>query len=653
MNKPRRFLWALLAGVCAATLNITILSEYADRYIEPLLGRYWFLLRGPVQPPPEVIVVKVDDRTYDRLKEDPRYPLPRRRYVELLEALAAWKVRGVAFDLFLKGADRDSSSDEALAQAMRRVPAVLSTYEGPDGTMRPLELFRAAAEMEATSSFPADLSGLRRFPFLGQPSLGEAGARFLRDVALPGKSDLINFYGPGGTIASYSLSDVLQREDLAPDFRDKVVFVGYEVVLASTDVEFDSFASPFGKMYGVEIHASNAANLLSADWIKSLTPDVEYPVLSAIVFLGAFAVFVSNFLAGAAIYLGLAGLGAIFCYQAFLRNFYFSGLVTASAVLLLALIVRLIWHLWVTHRSRNEIRRVLSRVVAKPVMAKLLKDPLKLNLGGERSELTIMFTDIAGFSGLAEKTEDEALFALVSRYFSELNPITMQEGGAVLHFVADSLVIIWGAPLPAADGPDRAMRTAVAIQRKVQEFCAREGISPLKTRIGIHHGMCAVGNFGAEDHFAYTAIGDQVNIAARLEGLNKVFGSPILISRQVRDRLHGPDDSIRLGVFSVPGRKAPTELYANFLKPISAQAQNAWRDAWESFCKKEWDKAAHAFRLPAGLEPVLNTAAEFYLRQISLNRVLPPPPGWQGEIGLEKDEKKIIDLLLERVISPL
>lgn len=664
----------VLPSVAVIVLYVFLYAS-ATQGLEFMLFNLWFRIRGPVSPPSEIVIVGVDKESFQKINANSRLPFPRDRLAEAILKIKEAGATGVVADLLFSEPDSNPNGDLALAEALSSLPTILgmraeglledsSTRRLKEYTLEeaPIEMLSKRAFSLGSTEVPNSYGVLRLMPyrhveFNGKPvpPMGEAAARLLRQVEnIPRKGDFINYYGPAGSFATFSLWEVLMKDSqwVKHEFAGKLVFIGdYQTIGKAPGAFLDAHDTPYfgGRTFGVEILATIAANIVSQNWIRRVP---EWLEAGGIISFLALFIFFASLLPPLTAFLStllLINLWAIACYQAFLHGYYAPGFATGSLCLLVVITLRVAWSLFITQRSRNQVRKVLSHVVAKPVMAELLKDPSKLVLGGQRSELTIMFTDIAGFSALAEKGKDEDLFGLISRYFSELYPTTQAHGGSVLHFMADALLVVWGAPLPVPDGPSRAVQTALEIQEKLKSFCVRENLPLLKTRIGIHHGSCTVGNFGAKDHFTYTVIGDQVNIASRLEGLNKLFNSPILVSAEVKARQEEDKCFICLGSLSLPGREAPTEVYGHFLKPFDDVVVKRWNEALTFFSTGNWPKAREAFKQIANKEKRLEVAAEFYIEKISFFELFPLPAGWNGEIQIEKDERQTIMALVEKV----
>jgi adenylate cyclase len=231
-----------------------------------------------------------------------------------------------------------------------------------------------------------------------------------------------------------------------------------------------------------------------------------------------------------------------------------------------------LYRLVVEGRQRREMKRAFQSYLAPEVLREVLRDPATLKLGGDVRDVTLFFTDLQGFTGLAEHSEPHELVAFLNDYFTRMCRPVLAEHGVIDKFIGDAIMAFFGAPIASADHGRAAVRAAVhALQISAQiagEVAAR-GIPPIATRIGIHSGKAVIGNMGSQDRFDYTAIGDTVNLAARLEGANKAFGTHCLVSetawRMVGDDVLGRE----VGRIGVVGRDAPIRVY----EPLALREQ--------------------------------------------------------------------------------
>jgi len=236
------------------------------------------------------------------------------------------------------------------------------------------------------------------------------------------------------------------------------------------------------------------------------------------------------------------------------------GLVAVALSLLGALILN-----YATEgRQKAFIKKAFRHYLGAEVIEQLLADPDRLRLGGARREVTVFFSDIEGFSGFSERLDPEALTALLNDYLSEMGTILMEEGAYLDKYIGDAIVAFWNAPLDQPDHAARACRAALKCQRRLMELGpelqARAGV-PIRARIGLNTGEALVGNLGSKERFNYTLIGDAVNLASRLEGANKAFGTYVMVSEATWTAVCRTMTGRELGRLRVVGRRTPVRVY--------------------------------------------------------------------------------------------
>ncbi|MCF6191931.1 MAG: adenylate/guanylate cyclase domain-containing protein, partial [Candidatus Hydrothermae bacterium] len=283
----------------------------------------------------------------------------------------------------------------------------------------------------------------------------------------------------------------------------------------------------------------------------------------------------------------------------------------------LTLITHLAWRYEEEWRKRRWIRRVLGLYLSPDVLDTVLAQPNRLRLGGERREITVYFSDIRGFTTLAETLDPERLAELLNAYLSRVTAVLFAHGATLDKYLGDGVMAFWNAPLDQPDHVDRACAAAMDVQRVLEAWNRQRtarGDPPLWTGIGIHTGTAVVGNLGSPEHFDYTAVGDTVNTASRLEGLTRHFGVPVVVSEDVVQRCSRPFTFRPLGWVQVKGRQTPLAVFALRAEPYPHP------ESWQRFllCLKE-GRQDEALRLLHSLpeDPVV----EAYRRWIREGRL--------------------------------
>ena len=239
-------------------------------------------------------------------------------------------------------------------------------------------------------------------------------------------------------------------------------------------------------------------------------------------------------------------------------------LVVPVLAAVLAFVADLAWSYFVEGREKRRVKRLFSRYVSKDVYQQLLASPRDVGLGGERREMTVLFSDMRGFTTLSESGEAEDLVRQLNQYFTRMVEVVFAHRGTVDKFVGDMVMALFGAPLDDPDHADHAVQTALKMVEELQDLNRRwavEGRAALDIGIGINTGEMIAGNIGSDTIMSYTVIGDNVNLGARLESLNKDYGTRILISEATRRQLKGHYDVRALGEVTVKGKTRPVAIF--------------------------------------------------------------------------------------------
>jgi adenylate cyclase len=235
------------------------------------------------------------------------------------------------------------------------------------------------------------------------------------------------------------------------------------------------------------------------------------------------------------------------------------------------------------------------------VIERLKKDPNRLNLGGKRREVTILFSDIAGFTSISEKLKPEDLAALLNQYLTAVTDTILDTGATLDKYIGDAVMAFFGDPIDQPDHADRALRVAAAHPRLIgalKPVLSHLGIEHFDVRIGIHTGDAVIGNFGSNKRFAYTAMGDNVNLASRLEGLNKYFGTHVLLTEETRRHVKSNEFRFReIGAIAVKGKEEPAHVFE--LVPDGIQIASAYTEGLALYRDGRIEEAARCFADPA------------------------------------------------------
>ena len=306
-------------------------------------------------------------------------------------------------------------------------------------------------------------------------------------------------------------------------------------------------------------------------------------------------------------------------------------LVTPLAGLSAALVAVLLYRYAVVDRTGRRVRTAFRHYLAPELVAQIAAHPERLQLGGETRELSILFSDVKGFTGISEHLPPQQLTALLNDYLTAMTEIVYKHGGTVDKYEGDAIIAFWNAPVAQANHAERAVRAALEYQATLTamraDLKARYG-HELYARIGLNSGPVVVGNMGSRQRFNYTFLGDAGNLAARLEGINKQFATPILISQMTRTPLP-PDIAVReISRVQVVGRKEAVRVF----EPMTAEdaaARREWlprfAEALAAYYAGRFEEALKTFTALAAVDP---TSALYAARCREL--AAHPPAEWAG-----------------------
>jgi adenylate cyclase len=449
---------------------------------------------------------------------------------------------------------------------------------------------------------------------------------------------ILNFRGPSGTHKSYSAASILQSElrlqnneapSVAPDeFKDAHVLFGF-----SAPGLYDLRPTPVSGVYpGVEISATMLDNLLADDFIRRV-PAVYVVVMTLMMTLlaGLATSRVSGFFPSVLLYILFICAPVVLCLTAYWLGFWLPLVVQEAGVAATLFTAGLVYYT-TEGRQKMFIKNAFRQYLSPDVIEQIIEHPDRLKLGGERKMLSIFFSDIEGFTGISEGLDPESLTHLLNVYLSAMTDIIHEEGGTVDKYEGDAIIAFWNAPLTQSDHAVRCVRAALRCQAKLAEMrpSFRESLGKdLKMRIGINTGYAVVGNMGSHSRFDYTMIGDAVNLASRLEGINKQFGTYTMISQTTKEEMADAFPTREVSRVAVVGRKEPVVVYEPvFPEDMNEQKQKMlaiFSKALNLYYRGDFEQARSAFAGIAGDDPV----AQIYVDKCT--ELLAVPPGdWQG-----------------------
>ena len=449
---------------------------------------------------------------------------------------------------------------------------------------------------------------------------------------------LLNFRGPSGTHRSFSAAAVIQselriregKEPVIPEkelFRDKYVFFGL-----SAPGLFDLRPTPVSGVYpGVEINATALDNILSDDFIRPV-PNAVLLALALLLTLlaGVVTARVSGIAGSLFVYAFFLLLPALLAVAAYRAGFWLPLIVQEVGIAVTLFSAGVIYYT-TEGRQKLFIKNAFKQNLSPAVIEELIQHPERLKLGGERRVLSIFFSDLEGFTGISEGLEPEELTTLLNDYLSAMTDIIHEEGGTVDKYEGDAIIAFWNAPLLQPNHAERCVRAALRCQEKLAEmrpaFHERIG-KDLRMRIGINSGAAVVGNMGSHTRFDYTMLGDAVNLASRLEGINKQFGTYTILSQATLDLLAEVVPVRELSRVSVVGRREPVTIYEPMVPAEYASRADDLRIFAGGLAEFYRGRFAEAEKIFIGLAERDAAARAYAAKCRSL--IEQPPETWNG-----------------------
>lgn len=595
----------------------------------------------------DILIVSIDDASFNDIQQF--WPWPREMHGALLARLKSAGARLVVFDLiFSEPSSFGELDDLYFAESIRNNgPVVLGSYlsqqllaEGLQITStEPLDIFYDAGSYAGSVGIIQDNDGVvRRLP-AGENPLWASSLQLATadEINAPEYADkLVRFIGDAGSVPRVSYYRALD-ENLLPDeiFKDKIVIVGLDVFAASElgISQDDRYMTPFSisssqSMAGVELHANLMINKQEELFVSALPGRSHILLLSILILL--FSGLFSNWTLKRGTLLLVLASGTIvgIHWVLFVAYQFFVPLYSLLLSLFFPFMTQGALSYQRELRQKKFITNAFSKYVSTDILDELLESPEKLILGGERKPVTILFTDIAGFTTISEQLEVEQVASLLQNHLTRVSKIIVEHGGTLDKYIGDAIMAFWGAPIGDPDQADNALKAAIAMQKECEAMrreLAGENLPEINMRIGIHSGEAVVGNMGSDFLFDYTCIGDSVNLAARLEGINKYYGTDIMLSDDTRQLLKLEPNLQLADIVVVKGKSEAVSIFTVTDRNIFDSSNHAF----SLYAEKKWDEATAAYE--AILEQDSgNAIASYYLERIGHFRKNDPGDDWCG-----------------------
>ena len=544
-------------------------------------------------PSDEIVLVLVDQKSlnYAASERGWTWPWPREAYAEIVDFFSGGGAKSVAFDmLFTEPSSYGNVDDKKFADASKESGIVIQTVFFDRGQrIFPIDEIASSAKLIGNvNSLPDSDGTIRRARLFYQwknykiPTLGIA-SYFVggdEDEALPEELNL-RFTKSIDDYLPYSAGDILkaqadiragrERELNPEDFEDMYVFFGlYAPGL------FDICQTPVSASYpGVGIHITLLDNILSGNRIVKTGFLINALIILICIILAGLPEIFSEKIKSrtASISINAVSFLVFVALYLFIAYYLFRlGIAIPAASVLAGMVLSFVASLAVSYmvegKQRRYLKNAFKQYLSPAVIEQLIADPSQLKLGGERKEISIFFSDLQGFTSISESLTPEALTELLNDYLSDMSKIILDSGGTIDKYEGDAIIAFWNAPARVEHHARSALEAAWACQKKLEErradFEKRAGGRPFKMRIGLNTGFAIVGNMGSVSRFDYTMLGDSVNLAARLEGLNKQFGSYTMCAEAAKKQAEESGTILKfreLARAGVVGKSEPVVVY--------------------------------------------------------------------------------------------
>jgi adenylate cyclase len=498
-----------------------------------------------------------------------------------------------------------------------------------------------------------ELEGMKKFlcPKLADGTLDEE-----QKINIPVDEEgrfLINYRGPAKTFPHYSIADILNnKKTIKASYYDgdkivtkKEAFGGKIGIFGATAIGvFDLRNTPFSSVYpGLEIHANVIDNILQGDFLTRSDDMFWYEFL---IILVSGIVLSLAFIKLTAMWAAILTVGTLVFYWYIDKTYFFSQGTWVHIVIPMFQVVFIyfsvnLFKYMTEEKQKRQIKGAFQQYVAADVVSEMLKDPDKLQLGGEKREITILFSDIRSFTTISEGLEPQELGKFLNMYLSPMTDIVIENTGTIDKYMGDAIMAIFGAPVNNEEHSVLACRTALLMMKHLGELRDDwkekgypESIHTMDIGIGLNSGFATVGNMGSTQIFDYTCMGDNVNLGSRLEGINKEYKTHIMISEFTNAMVKEKGMNTRpVDLVAVKGKKLPVAIYeliAEGAIPQEVQDQIGYTtEAFDLYKKQEWDKSIEMYK--KAIDAVKgDPTAQLFIDRCKDYKGDPPGDDWTG-----------------------
>lgn len=601
-KRPFNLRFILLAGIAVLLVSLQIFALFPGvttpiERIEYTARDLVMRIRGKQEPSQEIVIVAIDDFSFNWTGY--QWPWPRSYLAEVVDQINAGGGKVVGVDIILFEQDENPANDEMLAKSLAASPSAVSVVQlystGTDNQVvytfsQPITPIRSVLDGTGITTVKRDEDAIVRsveaFDVYDQRTIYhwafEIASLHLgvdgpsnptsssmqfngQTVPLQGGRMLVNFSGPAETYTTYSAANVhdgITLEQNPEAFRDKIVLIGVTTLTLQ-----DIYPTPFSAQEptaGVEIVANTVDTIINGVYLRETSP---WTTLLITILAAILAAAISNFkrpsttlITMGAVMIGYLVIGIII----FISQRLFIPAVAPEIMLFLGVVLPTLEHAVSQELEKRRVRNLFSRFIS-PEMVDQMMSTQDLNSLNKRSDVSIIFSDIRGFTTLSEKLAPEDVVALLNPYLEAMSNVIYEHGGTIDKYEGDAIIAFFGEPVPFKDHAERALRASLDMRKaleKLRNQWEKEGRpNQIEMGIGINSGEVFVGLLGSAQRINYTVIGDNANLASRLQDLTKTYAWPILISESTYQQVKDLFDTEFADAVTVKGKTQPVNVY--------------------------------------------------------------------------------------------
>ncbi len=646
MNKfGKQTLVSLIAGIISIFLTYFLFMGPIERLNIDVLN-YFFPSKASTS---DVVIIGIDEESFSAF--DKQWPWPREFHAALTDRLVEEGAEKIIFDvIFSEPSNQDS--DEAFATSIRNAGNVtlgsdISETKGGfiSGVIetRPLKLFEDAGAKVGLAGVDMDNDLVVRYIPSYENTLSSVNTKF-NETPLD-RSKIIKYAGPDHffkyiSYYQFFVEDGIEKNSL----KGKTVLIGLDLK-ANPDVQggkTDTFPTPYTRFNsrvspGVEIHANIYHNLVNQNWVDNplwIHKAIIFGIMFLISLFGT-----ANFkpLRSFGIGMGAHLVGFSICIWSWGEGYFLSIFLSFPTFLLMYGASSV--HAFMTEgKQKRMIKGAFAQYLAPDMVDALIADPEKLQLGGEKRIMTIMFCDVRGFTAISEalKSTPEILTEVINTLLTELSEDILNCGGTIDKYMGDCIMAFWNAPIEnpkhaelAVDAAKRMMKTIYKVNDKIQS--ERPNIPPLRIGIGIGTGECVVGNMGSNQRFDYTVLGDVVNLSSRLEGQTKGYGVATILCKNTAAKVSElTTEVLEIDKIRVKGKTEPETIFGLLENPSAKESIKKVEEYLVNFRNGELEKAEQNLKYIPKENESLSSFSELMLSRLNDLKSKGLPKDWDG-----------------------